>query len=188
VRAAALLGYPVVLKIASPDIAHKSEIGGVLLNVATAAQVKRGFAALMEGARAKAPAARLDGVLVAPQVQGGVEVILGVSREPVFGPVVMFGLGGIFVEVLKDITLRIAPFGIEEAGRMIREVKGYPLLAGARGRPRADVAALAEALSRLSVFAAARADDLETLDINPFLVLPEGKGAVAVDALIVPRV
>ena len=186
-RAAAELGFPVVLKIASADIAHKSEIGGVLLNVATAAQAKRGFATLLERAREKAPAARLEGVLVAPHVQGGVEVILGVSRDPVFGAVVMFGLGGIFVEVLKDITVRIAPFGIEEARRMIQEVKGYPLLTGARGRPKADVAALAETLSRLSVFAAARVDELETLDINPFLVLPEGKGGVAVDALIVPR-
>jgi succinyl-CoA synthetase beta subunit len=187
VRCASALGYPIVLKIASPAIAHKSEIGGVLLNLTTAAEVRKGFATLMERARTKAPAARLDGVLVATQVQGGVEVILGVNRDPVFGPVVMFGLGGIFVEILKDITLRIAPFGIEEARRMIREVQGFPLLDGARGRPKADVEALAQALARLSTFAAARADALETLDINPFIVLPEGKGGFAVDALIVPR-
>ncbi len=186
-RAAAGLGYPVVMKIASPDIAHKSEIGGVLLGVAHAAEAKQGFATLLERARTHAPAARIDGVLVAPQVQGGVEVILGVSRDPVFGPIVMFGLGGIFVEVLKDFTLRLAPFSVEEARRMIREVKGFPLLDGARGRPKADVEALAQALSHLSVFAAARAEDLESLDINPFIVLPEGKGCVAVDALIVPR-
>jgi acyl-CoA synthetase (NDP forming) len=110
-----------------------------------------------------------------------------VHRDPVFGPVVLFGLGGIFVEVLKDVTLRIAPFGVDEARRMIREVKGFPLLDGARGRPKADVEALAQTLSRLSLFAAARADDLETLDINPFIVLPAGKGGVAVDALIVAR-
>jgi acyl-CoA synthetase (NDP forming) len=186
-QAADHFGYPVVLKISSADIAHKSEIGGVLLGVADAAEASRGFTLLQERARKAAPGARVDGVLVAPQILGGVEVILGVHRDPVFGPVVLFGLGGIFVEVLKDITLRIAPFGVDEARRMIREVKGFPLLDGARGRPKADVEALAQTLSRLSLFAAARADDLETLDINPFIVLPEGKGGVAVDALLVAR-
>lgn len=186
-RAATGFGFPVVLKIASPDIAHKSEIGGVLVGLASGGEVRAGFATLMERARSRAPAARIDGVIVAPQVQGGVEVILGVNRDPVFGPVVMFGLGGIFVEVLKDVTLRLAPFGVEEARRMIREVKGFPLLDGARGRPKADVEALAQTLSRLSAFAAAQPDAIETLDINPFIVLPEGQGGVAVDALIVPR-
>jgi acetate---CoA ligase (ADP-forming) len=186
-RAADVFGYPVVMKIASPDIAHKSEIGGVLLGIASVADVATGFTMLLERAKHGAPGAKVEGVLVAPQIQGGVEVILGVQRDPVFGPVVMFGLGGIFVEVLKDVTLRIAPFGVEEARRMIREVKGFPLLDGARGRPKADVEALAQVLARLSVYAAARADDLETLDINPFLVLPAGKGGMAVDALIVAR-
>ncbi len=185
--AAGELGYPVVLKIASPDIMHKSEMGGVLLDLDSAEAVRAGHATLLERAREHHPEARIEGVLVAPMVQGGVETILGVSRDPVFGPVVMFGLGGIFVEVLKDVTLRVAPFGLEEAHAMIREVQGYPLLEGVRGQPAADVDALAEALARLSAFAAAHADELETLDLNPFLVLPKGQGAVAVDALIVPR-
>ena len=153
----------------------------------TAAAVRDGFQAMMERAKAAAPEARLEGVSVAQQIDGGVETILGVQRDPVFGPVVMFGLGGIFVEVLGDVALRVAPFGEDEAHAMIREVKGFPLLDGARGRPKADVDALAKALSRLSLFATANADTLETLDINPFVVLPEGKGALALDALIVTR-
>jgi len=186
-QAAEHIGYPVVLKIASPDIAHKSEMGGVLLGVADSAEAALGFDLLLERARDAAPDARVDGVLVAPQVQGGVEALLGVHRDPVFGPVVVFGLGGIYVEVLNDIALRIAPFGVDEARRMVREIKAFPLLDGARGRPKADVEALAQTLSRLSLFAAAQADHLQSLDINPFIVLPEGQGGLAVDALIVSR-
>ena len=119
-------------------------------------------------------------------IAGGVETILGVKRDPAFGPVVVFGLGGIFVEVLGDVTQRLAPFGVAEAHEMIREVKGFALLDGARGAAPADVDALAEALSRLSVLAHANADRIESIDINPFLVLPKGEGAFAVDALIVP--
>lgn len=118
-------------------------------------------------------------------VQGGVETIIGVQRDPVFGPVVMFGLGGIFVEVLKDVTFRTAPFGLDVAHEMIRSVKGFPLLDGARGAAKADVDALAEALAAVSVFAAANADTLESIDLNPVLVRPAGEGCVAVDALIV---
>jgi len=126
-------------------------------------------------------------VLVAPMIRGGVETILGVQRDPVFGPVILFGLGGILVEVLKDVVLRIAPFDEAAAHEMIRSVQGYPILEGVRGQPPADVDALARALAQLSVFAHANADALETLDVNPFIVLPRGEGAVAVDALIVPR-
>ena len=185
--AAKELGYPVVLKIASPDIQHKSEMGGVLLNLDSPQAVIEGHATLLERAREHQPDAKVEGVIVAPMVMGGVETILGVQRDPVFGPVVLFGLGGIFVEVMKDVTFRLAPFSVEEAHAMIREVKGFPLLEGARGRPRADVDALARALAQLSAFAAAHEEQLETLDLNPFIVLPEGEGAVAVDALIVPR-
>ncbi|MCZ6474065.1 MAG: acetate--CoA ligase family protein [SAR324 cluster bacterium] len=187
VAAAGELGYPVVLKIASPDIPHKSEIGGVVLNLDSAEAVAQAHAQLLERAREHQPDARIDGILVAAMVSGGVETILGVSRDPVFGPVVLFGLGGIFVEVMKDVTFRLAPFSVEEAHRMIREVRGYPLLEGVRGQPPADVEALAQALAQLSAFAAAHQERLETLDLNPFIVLPEGQGALAVDALIVPR-
>ena len=172
------------MKIVSPAILHKSEIGGVILNVATRDAAETAYRDLLARAERHAPEARIDGVLVAPMVSGGVETILGVVRDPVFGPVVMFGLGGIFVEVLKDVTFRVAPFGIDEARRMIREVRGYPMLEGVRGAPPADEEALAEALARLSVFSAANAEVLETIDVNPFIVLPKGEGAVAVDALI----
>lgn len=185
--AAEAAGFPVVMKIVSPDILHKSEIGGVVLNVASRGAAETAYRDLLARAEAHAPDARIDGVLVAPMVSGGVETILGVVRDPVFGPVVMFGLGGIFVEVLKDVTFRIAPFGIDEARRMIREVRGYPMLQGVRGAPPSDEDALAEALARLSAFAAANADVLETIDVNPFIVLPKGEGAVAVDALIAVR-
>lgn len=184
--AAARMGFPVVLKIASPDIQHKSEIGGVLLGLKDGAAVRAGFTAIMERARKAEPKAAIDGVLVAPMVAGGVEMILGVQRDPVFGPVVMCGLGGIFVEVLGDVALRLAPFGEDEAMAMIDELKGVALLKGARGQAKADIGALARALAQLSVFAAANADALDSIDINPFLVRPEGQGAVALDALIVP--
>jgi acetate---CoA ligase (ADP-forming) len=176
---------PVVLKIASRDIAHKTEIGGVLLNHADVESVRRGFAELMERAAAQAPRARIDGILVAPYVSGGVETILGVKRDPIFGPVIMFGLGGIFVEVLKDVALRLAPFGKADALGMIAEIKGRAILEGTRGKPPSDVDALADALVNLSQFAAAHADDIESIDINPFLVLQRGRGGYALDALVV---
>ena len=145
------------------------------------------YETLCERGRKHKLGAAIEGVVVAPMIDGGVETILGVKRDPVFGPVVVFGLGGVFVEVLQDVTRRLAPFGVEEAHEMIREIKGYPLLEGVRGGPVADVDALAEALSRLSVLAHENRDRIDSIDINPFLVLPEGQGACAVDALIVPR-
>ena len=135
VAAAELFGFPVVMKILSPDIVHKSEIGGVLLNVADAAAVRDGYDLLLARAKRAAPTARIEGVLVAKQLQGGVECILGIHRDPVFGPIAMFGLGGIFVEVMKDVVFRRCPFGDDVAEQMIRSIKGAPLLLGARGRP-----------------------------------------------------
>ena len=160
------IGGAIVMKIASPDILHKTEIGGVLLKLNSEQDVA-------------------DGVIVAEMVSGGVETVMGVVCDPVFGPAVMFGLGGVFVEVLKDVTFRLAPFGVDEAYRMIDEIQGRAMLDGVRGAPASDLKALAEALSKLSVFAAENADTIETIDVNPFIVLPEG--AVAVDALIVPK-
>ena len=179
------IGGAVVMKIASPDILHKTEIGGVLLKLNTEADVADGYATLIERAKQAKPDARIDGVIVAEMVSNGVETVMGVVCDPVFGPAVMFGLGGVFVEVLKDVTFRLAPFGVDEARRMIDEIQGRAMLDGVRGAPPSDVNALAEALSRLSVFAAENADRVETIDVNPFIVLPEG--AVAVDALIVPK-
>lgn len=180
-------GFPVVLKIVSPQIVHKSDIGGVLLNVADAAAVRAGFRTIMERARRHFPDAQLEGVLVAPMAPKGVETIIGVQVDPVFGPVVMFGLGGVLVEIFKDVSFRIAPFGEDEAMRMIREIKGLPLLQGYRGAPPADLAALAKTLSQVSVFAAANARHLDSVDINPFVVLAEGKGGLALDAVVVGK-
>ena len=175
---------PVVLKVASPDIPHKTEIGGVLLNLTTKEEVEESYQKLITNVQSNAPKAKIDGIIVAEMITGGIETVLGVTKDPVFGPTVMFGLGGVFVEVLKDVTFRVAPFGPEEAHRMIDEIRGRAVLDGARGAPPADIDALANAISTLSVFAAENSDTIQTIDINPFLALP--KGAVAVDALIIP--
>jgi acyl-CoA synthetase (NDP forming) len=182
--AAERFGFPVVMKILSPDIIHKSEIGGVLLDISDAGAVRSGFELLLQRAKAAAPDARIEGVLVAKQLKGGVECILGIHRDPVFGPMAMFGLGGIFVEILKDVVFHRCPFGPETAESMIRSIKGAPLLLGARGRKPADVKALAQMLSRLSAFAVASGDKLQSIDLNPVFAMPEGEGAFAVDAVI----
>jgi acetate---CoA ligase (ADP-forming) len=184
VAAAQRFGFPIVMKILSPDILHKSEIGGVLLDITDADAVRSGFALLLERAKAAAPTARVEGVLVAKQLKGGVECILGIHRDPVFGPMAMFGLGGIFVEVLQDVVFRRCPFGPGTAEAMIRSIKGAPLLLGARGRKKADVRALAEMLSRLSAFAVGAGDRLRSIDLNPVFAMPEGEGAFAADAVI----
>jgi acyl-CoA synthetase (NDP forming) len=185
VKAWHAIGGPVVLKIASPDILHKTEIGGVLIGLNDEKAIAEGFEAIVKRAREAQPNATMEGVLVCEMVSGGVETVLGVTNDPALGPAVMFGLGGVFVEVMKDVTFRLAPFGVDEAHRMIGEIKGRAMLDGVRGAPPADTKALAETLSRLSVFAAENADRLESIDINPFVVLPEG--AVALDAVIVPK-
>ncbi len=136
-------------------------------------------------AKRAAPSARVEGVLVAKQMQGGVECILGIHRDPVFGPMAMFGLGGIFVEILKDVVFRRCPFGADVAEDMIRSIKGAPLLLGARGRPKADIKALANMLARLSAFAhAARITIFAAIDLNPVFAMPEGQGAFAADAVV----
>lgn len=185
-EAAAELGFPVALKIASPDIAHKSDMGGVALDLGTPEAVAQAFTALVAAARSARPGAHVEGILVSPMVTGGIEMILGVQQDPTFGPVVMCGLGGVFVEILADVSFRPAPFDAAEAHRMLRELRGYPLLAGARGRPPGDVDALAAALAALSRFAAAHAERLESAELNPVVVRPSGQGVVALDALIVP--
>jgi len=184
IEAAGKLGYPVVAKIASADILHKSDMGGVALGLETKAQAGAAFDAIMKRSKKAAPKAAIDGVLIAKQMGGGVETILGVHNDPGLGPVVMFGMGGIFVEVYKDVAFRVAPFSIAEARAMIRSVKGYPILTGLRGQKASDVEALAKALHQLSLFAAANVDTVNSVDINPFVVLPKGKGALGLDALI----
>ncbi len=180
------LGYPVVLKIASEDIQHKTEIGGVALRLADAEAVRAAHGHILAQVRQHAPQARVDGVLVAPMAQGGVELIAGVSRDPVFGPVVMVGMGGIYAEVLKDVAVQAAPVSVAEAEAMIRGLKLFPILDGARGQPKADVAAAAQTVARLSEFACRHAGDIADIDMNPVLVRPEGQGVVVLDALMIP--
>ena len=185
--AAAELGCPVVLKIVSPDIAHKTEVGGVILNLLSPDAAASAAKAMLDRIAKMRPDARLAGVLIAPMCNGGIETICGVFSDPVFGPVVMFGLGGVHVEVMRDVAFRLAPFDEDEALSMVREIRGYGILEGARGAPPADIAALARALSCLSRFAAINRNTIAEIDINPFVVMPRGQGAFALDALIVPR-
>ena len=164
------LGAPAVLKIESPDIAHKTDIGGVLLGLNDEAAIRRGFRALMENAAAKAPKARLTGVVVQQVVSGDLELIVGVKRDATFGMIVMVGLGGILVEVLKDVSFRKAPFDMAEALSMLAELKGSAMLDGVRGKPPADRAAIAGLLVRLSQWAAQMEPVLAELDLNPVMV------------------
>jgi acyl-CoA synthetase (NDP forming) len=180
VAAAQEIGFPIVLKVLSPDIAHKSEAGGVVLGLHDADEVGSAYDAMMARVRERERGARIEGALVARMIEGGVETVIGIKRDPVFGPVVMFGLGGVYVEVLKDVTLRLAPVDRAIAREMIRSIKGFPLLAGARGRPAADLDALADAVAAMSRFGAAHA--VASAEINPFIALP--LGGFAVDALI----
>lgn len=186
VRSANATGYPVVLKIASEDIAHKTEIGGVALNLQDDAAVREAYERVITNAAKHAPDARVDGVLVAPMVRGGVELIAGISRDPVFGPVVMVGFGGIYAEVLKDVAVQVAPVSEQEATRMIRSLKMFPLLDGARGQAKADVEAAARTVARLSEFACRHVQDVAEIDMNPILVKPQGEGVLVLDALMVP--
>jgi len=180
-------GFPLVLKIVSPDIAHKTEVGGVVVGVRDGDQLAAEFTALLARVKAKAPSARIDGVLVAQMAQGGTELILGSRNDPVFGPVVMVGLGGIYAEVMNDVALETAPVDEAQAMAMLRSLKCFPLLDGARGRPKADVQAAAAAVAALSRFVVAHAATVAEIDINPLLVQDAGRGAHALDALLVPK-
>jgi acetyltransferase len=180
VEAADSIGYPVVMKIASPDILHKSDIGGVRLNVANAEQVRDLFDLLIFRAQRYMPEAQIWGVLVQEMVAKGKEVIIGVNRDPQFGPLLMFGLGGIYVEVLKDVTFRIAPVSREEAVEMIDEIRSYHLLRGVRGEKPSDLDAIVDAILRVSQLVTDFPEIVE-MDINPLMVHEAGKGAVAVD-------
>jgi acyl-CoA synthetase (NDP forming) len=186
VQAANEVGLPVVLKIVSPDIAHKTEIGGVIVGLNTSAEVAQGFAELTDRAARLRPDAHIEGILVAPLAGDGVEIIAGTSRDPVFGPAVMFGLGGVHVEVLRDVTFRLAPFDFAEAKAMINQIRGRALLDGVRGEPPSDVDALAKMLVQLAAFADVHSEDIQNIDLNPVLVRTHGQGVVALDALVEP--
>lgn len=176
-------GFPVVAKISSPDILHKSDIGGVKMNVKNLDELNAAYDEIMANARLKCPEAKLEGLLVQKMAPQGTEILIGVNVDPQFGPMVMCGLGGVFVEVFKDVALYPAPFGKKEARRMLESLKSYKLLTGYRGGAPRDLEALAETIVKVSQFAAAHKDDLAELDINPVFVYEQG--LCAVDALIV---
>lgn len=186
VASAERIGLPVVLKVASPDILHKSDAGGVHIGLADAGAVRRGYRGIMEAVAERHPDARIHGVLVQEMVQGGIETIVGVANRPPFGPVVAFGLGGVFVELLKDITFRLAPLDEACAAEMLEEIKGASMLEGYRGQPAANKEQLARAIARLSELAIQFSEDIEELDINPLVV--KGDRVIALDALIVLKV
>jgi acyl-CoA synthetase (NDP forming) len=178
------LDFPVAAKILSPDIAHKTDAGGVAVNIADAEALKRAAASILQRVRGKHPQAKINGILVQRMEKGLAEVILGYKRDPQVGPVVVVGVGGVLAEVYRDFALRLAPVTVEEAGRMIQEVKGLALIRGYRGLPRGDEAALAQAVSNFSQLAHL-APGVTEAEINPLFVKGEGQGVVAVDGLLV---
>jgi acetyltransferase len=178
------IGFPVVLKVASPDILHKTDVGGVKLNLNSATDVRDAFDLIVYRAGRYVPDARVWGCLVQEMVTEGREILVGMNRDPQFGPLVAFGLGGIYVEALKDVAFRIAPFSREEAQEMIHEIRSYPLLAGVRGEAPADHEAMVDALMRISQLVTDFPEIVE-LDINPLTVFEEGQGAMAIDMRLV---
>jgi acyl-CoA synthetase (NDP forming) len=184
VRAARELKYPVVMKIASPDIVHKSEAGGVRVGLSSELEVRQVYDEILANARAYKPSAKILGVTVQEYVPQAREVIVGALQDPSFGATVMFGLGGIWVEVLKDISFRLAPLTAVDAREMISEIKGYPVLAGIRGTPPADTDALVDILQKVGQLAY-EFPEIAEMDINPIFVFERGKGAIAVDVRII---
>jgi acetate---CoA ligase (ADP-forming) len=182
--AAEAIGYPVVLKVASPDISHKTDVGGVALGLTDPEQLRGALDRMQRDLHRRAPRARIEGFEVEAQVPSGTEVLVGVQRDPNFGPIVVFGLGGIYVEVLRDVTFRLAPVRPLSARHMIGSVRGFPIFEGVRGGPPGDLTALAEAIERISQLAVEVPQVVE-LDLNPLIVRPAGAGVVAVDARIV---
>jgi acyl-CoA synthetase (NDP forming) len=179
VRAANLIGYPVVLKASGEGLLHKSDRGLVLVGIASDEDVRAAYARLM----AAAPEA--EGALVCETIDGGVETVVGVVHDELFGPAIMFGLGGIAVEIFRDVTFRVPPFGRAEARRMIEDIKAFPLLRGARGRAKADLNALVDVIMKVQRLAVDLAHELSELDINPLVALPDR--AMALDALAIAR-
>jgi len=179
---AGAVGYPVALKLVSPDVLHKSDVGGVMLGIANEGELREAWRKMMEEVAAKVPEAEVEGVLVQRMIEGGREVIIGGKRDPSFGPVVMFGLGGIYVEALGEVSFRLAPLTRGEAREMVQELRGSRILAGIRGEPPSDIEAVVEAIVRLGQLMA-EVPEIAEVDVNPFIVFP--KGGVAVDARIV---
>ena len=176
------MGFPVVLKITSPDIVHKSDSGGVKLGIANATQASKAYSEIMLSIKQRYPSAIIHGLTVQKMAPPGIQVIVGMNKDPQFGPVLMFGLGGILVELLKDVSFRIVPVTKRDAAEMIREIKGYPLLEGYRGQEPANIDALQDIIVRVSQFVE-RTPEIKELDLNPIFAYRDK--AVSVDARIV---
>lgn len=176
------IGFPVALKIASPDVTHKTDSGGVRLSLNSVAEIKKAYREIIEAVRQQYPKALIQGISVQKMVRPGTEVIVGTSKDPQFGPVMMFGLGGIFVEVLKDVSFRIIPVDRRDAQEMIEEIKGYPLLQGYRGKEPANIPALVEIILKISELINEN-PQIKELELNP--IFAYGDDALAVDARII---
>lgn len=176
------IGFPVVLKIVSPDIVHKFDVGGVILNLKNGRQVREAYKKIISNVKRCKPDARIVGILVQEMAPSSTEVIVGMTKDPQFGPALMFGLGGIFVEVLKDVSFRVAPITERDAREMITEIRGYPVLMGYRGMPPADVDTLVQILLKTSKLVTEHLE-VDQLDLNPIMVYE--KGAKVVDARII---
>jgi acetyltransferase len=179
------IGYPVAMKVVSPQILHKTEAQVIQLNVRNEKELEETYSLLLERAHNYNPSAEIKGVLIQEMVTGGTETIVGISCDPTFGLTVLFGMGGIYTELLKDVSLRLVPVSQEDAREMIREIKGYEILEGARGRPPGDVEGTATTIWKLSRLARDLGDLLAAVDINPLVVRQEGLGVKGVDALVV---
>jgi acetate---CoA ligase (ADP-forming) len=182
--AAAAVGYPVAMKVASPDISHKTEVGGVVLQIDSPRALRTAWATMERSLAARAPHARIEGFEVEKMIVGGKEVLLGIQRDPGFGPIVVFGMGGIYVEVLRDVTFRLAPLRELSARHMVASIRAFPMLTGVRGEPPSDLEALYEAIERISQLAV-ECPDVSELDVNPLIVRGAGHGVCAVDARVV---
>lgn len=177
------IGYPVVLKIVSQDIVHKSDVGGVKVNISSEQEVRKWFEVIMGNVKSRVPTARISGILIQEMVPQDIEVIVGATRDAVFGPVVMFGLGGIFVEVLRDVSLRITPLTEYDAEEMLEEIKAARILQGYRGAPPRDKKALVDIILKVGKLME-EIPEVTDVDLNPIMVFPEGAGAKIADARI----
>ncbi len=180
---AAKIGFPIAMKLMSPDVLHKSDIGAVIINIRSAEAARQAFDEIMERTRRAVPAAKITGIQAQRMIVGGIEVILGVKRDPTLGPLIMFGLGGVYAEALADVSFRLAPLTRADAEELIGEVRSAKLLNGLRGASPSDISALVNTILALGSFAAAN-PQISEMDINPLIVLPEGQGAIAADARI----
>ncbi len=176
------IGYPIVLKILSPDIIHKSDVGGVILNLNNHKEIRNAYKELLANVKGHKPDAKITGIFVQEMAPSSTEVIVGATKDPQFGPALMFGLGGIFVEILEDVTFRIAPLTEQDAREMITEIKAYPVLKGYRDRPHADIDAIVDILLKTSKLVMDHLE-IKELDLNPIMVYK--KGAKTVDARII---